>query len=200
MGNLRNNNVGENEVKDTAGTVTPRQSEVVRLVKRAISGDFEAFGEIYSIFLDRIYRYVFYQVKNKMTAEDITEEVFIKAWNAIGSCKGREKTFSAWLYRIAHNRVIDNFRSQEKEQSIDMETIAELSHPELEVEKEIDHHKLLNGIAELPQNQKQVIILKFIEGLDNSEIGQIMGKNQGAIRILQMRALAKLRDRLNHEF
>ena len=200
MGNLRNNNVGINEVKDTARTVTPSQSKVVRLIKRAASGDCEAFGELYSIFLDRIYRYVFYQVKNKMTAEDITEEVFIKAWNAIGSCKGKEKTFSAWLYRIAHNSVIDTFRHQKKEQSIDMETIADLSNPEVEVEKEINRHELLNKIAELPPNQKQVIILKFIEGFDNHEIGQIMGKNPGAVRILQMRALAKLRGKLNREF
>ena len=200
MVKLRNSNVGINGVKDTAKAVTPSQSKVARLIRKAISGDCEAFGELYSTFLDRIYRYVFYQVKNKMTAEDITEEVFIKAWKAIGSCKGKEKTFSAWLYRIAHNSVIDMFRQREKEQSIDMDTIAELSNPELELEKETNRHELLNEIAELPPNQKQVIILKFIEGLDNDEIGQIMGKNQGAVRILQMRALNKLRDRLSQEF
>lgn len=195
----RNKIVGENEAQATTRTVIPDQSEIIRLIRRATGGDFEAFGELYSIYLDRIYRYVFYQVKDKMTAEDITEDVFIKAWRAISSCKGKEKTFSSWLYRIAHNHVIDVFRGQKKELSTEMETVAELSDPKLKVETELERQELLNGIDCLPQNQKQVIILKFIEGLDNREIGQIMDKNQGAIRILQMRALAKLREKLSSE-
>jgi RNA polymerase sigma-70 factor (ECF subfamily) len=196
---VRNKVVEENRGEATTRTVAPAPKKIVRLIRRAAGGDAEAFGELYSLYLDRIYRYVFYQVKDRMTAEDITEEVFIRAWKAIGSCRGREQTFSSWLYRIAHNRVIDTFRSQRKELSIDMETLAEFRHPRVEAETALEWQELLKGIDCLPRNQKQVIILKFIEGLDNREIGQVIGKNQGAIRILQMRALAKLREKLGSE-
>jgi RNA polymerase sigma-70 factor (ECF subfamily) len=196
---VRNKVVEENRGEATTRTVAPASKKIVRLIRRAAGGDAEAFGELYSLYLDRIYRYVFYQVKDRMTAEDITEEVFIRAWKAIGSCQGKEQTFSSWLYRIAHNRVIDTFRSQRKELSIDMDTLAEFRHPKVEVETELEWQELLKGIDCLPRNQKQVITLKFIEGLDNREIGQVIGKNQGAIRILQMRALAKLREKLGSE-
>jgi RNA polymerase sigma-70 factor (ECF subfamily) len=134
-----------------------------------------------------------------MTAEDVTEEVFLKAWKAIKSCKGKEQTFSSWLYRIAHNQVIDNLRSQRKYLSTEMEPSAEVNGPELEAEGKQERQEMLETISCLPQNQKQVIILKFIEGLDNQEIGKIMGKSQGAIRVLQMRALATLRQILSRE-
>ena len=171
------------------------------LVERATGGDYEAFGELYSIYLERIYRYVFYQVRDKMTAEDLTEEVFLKAWKSIGSCRGKEQTFSAWLYRIAHNHVIDNLRRQRKYVTTDTDIEALAVNSDLAVEEEgkLDRQEMLDRITDLPQNQKQVIILKFIEGLDNQEIGQVMGKSQGAIRVLQMRALAALRQRLNTE-
>jgi RNA polymerase sigma-70 factor (ECF subfamily) len=199
MDNPRNNNVRE-KTKYFAEAEIPNQSTLTRLIDKAISGDYEAYGEIYSIFLNRIYRYVYYQISNEMIAEDITQEVFIKAWNAIGTCKGKERTFSAWLYRIAHNKTVDVLRRRGKEKSIEMELIVDDRQPAVEVQKEMNHSELLDGIAELPGNQKQVIVLKFIEGLDNDEIGRIMGKKQGAIRILQMRALNKLRDRLSPEF
>jgi len=89
MKNKRNNSVGE-KAHATGKSLPPEQDKAIRLVKRAIGGDFAAFGDLYGIYLDRIYRYVFYQVKDKMTAEDITEEVFLKAWKAINSCKGKE--------------------------------------------------------------------------------------------------------------
>ncbi len=199
MALVRSKVIEENKAQEAAKTVTYDQSESVRLVKRAVGGDFEAFGELYNIYLDRIYRYVFYQVRDKMTAEDVTEEVFLKAWKAIKSCKGKEQTFSSWLYRIAHNQVIDNLRSQRKYLSTEMESLAEVNGPELEAEGKQERQEMLETISCLPQNQKQVIILKFIEGLDNQEIGKIMGKSQGAIRVLQMRALATLRQRLSRE-
>ena len=77
------------------------------LVDQAASGNFNAFGQLYEMFLDKIYRYAYYQVKDKMTAEDITETVFMKAWKRIATCKGHGATFSAWLYRIAHNQIVD---------------------------------------------------------------------------------------------
>lgn len=196
---IRNKVREEKKAQVPTRPITYDKSEITRLVKRAVSGDFEAFGELYSIYLDRIYRYVFYQVRDKMTAEDITEEVFVKAWKAIGSCKGKESTFSSWLYRIAHNHVIDNFRSLQKHPSIEIEAVDKVGNLELEMEGELERQELLGVIACLPQSQRQVIILKFIEGLDNCEIGQVMGKSEGAIRALQMRALAALREKLGSE-
>ncbi len=193
MTDFRNKNSEQNKAQSAAETVTHDQLAVPRLVERAAEGDFEAYGELYSIHLDRIYRYVFHQVKDKMTAEDITEEVFIKAWKAIDSCRGREQTFLPWLYRIAQNQVIDNLRSRRKHPTIEIETVDTAGGPQLEAEGDWERQELLGIIACLPQNQRQVIILKFIEGLDNREIADIMGKSQGAIRVSQMRALAKLR-------
>ena len=193
----KRNNSAEEKAHATDKSLTPEQDKVVRLVEKAIRGDFAAFGELYGVYLDRIYRYVFYQVKDKMTAEDVTEEVFLKAWRAIKSCRGKERTFSSWLYRIAHNNVIDIFRSQQKKWTVDVETVAELNQPAVEIETELDHQEILNSLTDLPPKQRQVIILKFIEGLDNLEIERIIGKSQGAIRVLQTRALAKLREKLS---
>jgi RNA polymerase sigma-70 factor (ECF subfamily) len=179
-----------------AAVRTDNLSEIAKLVDKAARGDFEAFGQLYSIYLDRIYRYVLYQVKDRMTAEDITEEVFVKAWKAIKSCKGKGHTFSAWIYRIAHNHIINTLRNVRKYSSIEMENITELNNPNLDVEMTLDQQELLDAVAELPQNQGQVITLKFIEGLDNREIAKIMGKSEGAIRILQLRALTTLRQKI----
>ena len=199
MKEFRLNNRKKNKAQATTKDVTHDQPRISGLVERAVEGDFEAFGELYSIYLDRIYRYVFYQVKDKMTAEDITEEVFIKAWKAIGSFKGKGKVFSSWLYRIAHNHIIDNIRSKRKQLLIEIEIVDKASIPELKGEGELEQQELLEVIDSLPHNQRQVLILRFIEGLNNYEIGQTMDKSQGAIRILQMRALAKLRQELSRE-
>jgi len=183
----------------TTATGTYNQPEIIRLVEKAAGGNFDAFGELYTVYLDQIYRYVFYQVNDKMTAEDITEEVFVKAWKAIGSCKGKEKTFLSWLYRIARNHLINTLRSMKRFASIEEENFVDIIDPKIEVEAEIECQELLEKISYLPKNQRQVIILKFIEGLDNREISKIMGKNEGAIRVSQMRALATLRQELGNE-
>jgi RNA polymerase sigma-70 factor (ECF subfamily) len=191
------NKVGkEKRAQPTTATTSYDPADPVRLVKEAADGNFTAFGELYSIFLDRIYRYVFFQVRDKMTAEDITEEVFIKAWSAIRSCRGREKTFLTWLYRIAHNHLINTLYCREKPASLEKNNLVEIMDPKQKIEMNIECQELLETITCLPQNQKQVIILKFIEGLDNREIGRIMSKNEGAIRVSQMRALTTLREKL----
>ena len=183
----------EKNTPATAAAAPYNQSEITGLVEEAISGSFTAFGELYSIYLDRIYRYVFYQVKDRMTAEDITEEVFLKAWKAIKSCKGKEKTFSSWLYRIAHNHRVNTLRSMKKFTPVEE---VEIIDPKQEIGAEIEQQELLKTLDCLPEKQKQIIVLKFIEGLDNREIGKIMGKSEGAIRITQMRALSALRLKL----
>jgi RNA polymerase sigma-70 factor (ECF subfamily) len=185
--------------KATAAAKTCNHSEMVSLVEEAAGGNFSAFGDLYNIYLDRIYRYVYYQVKDKMTAEDITEDVFIKAWRAIGACKGRGETFSSWLYRIAHNHLVSTLRRMKKCTSLEDRNIVEVVDPKQEIEAKAEYQELFEQITCLPHNQKQIIILKFVEGFENREIGRIISKNEGAIRISQMRALATLRQRLGSD-
>jgi len=204
----------ENKVQAISETSARPETDPAQLLKRAASGDCEAFGQVYTIYLDRIYRYVFHQLKDKMAAEDLTGEIFVKAWRAIGSYKGGRRTgdwsrqvlsFSAWLYRIAHNQVIDHFRARQPNVSLDREVLGNaeivdnIVDPEQEAERSLMQQEVLELVSYLPPDQKQVIILKFIEGLDNREIEQITGKSQGAIRVTQMRALAALRQRLSKE-
>jgi RNA polymerase sigma-70 factor (ECF subfamily) len=172
---------------------------VRRLVESAAAGNIESFGEIYSIYLDRIYRYVIYQVRDKATAEDLSEEIFWKAWRGLAKYRWDGHPFSAWLYRIAHNQIVDYFRTNRKYQNIEVESLAGDTDPEQEVSRKQMERLLVSAVSSLPEQQRQVIILKFIEGLDNREIEQIMGKKQGAIRMLQMRALTTLRQKLSAE-
>ena len=176
----------------TAGAETA----TMLLVKRAAGGDSEAFGELYDVYLEPIYRYVYHQLKERMTAEDITEEVFVKAWKSIKSCRGKEKTFKAWLYRIAHNQVVDYYRYQKREAKIATPDVIDEADHVQRIEEASESKRLFAEISSLPRNQKQVVILRFIEGLEHEEVSKIMGKSQGAIRVLQVRALAKLRKRL----
>jgi RNA polymerase sigma-70 factor (ECF subfamily) len=166
--------------------------------------DSDVFAELYSNWVGRIYRYVYYLVKDKMTAEDLTQEIFLKAWKSLASYRGNGVSFSTWLYRIAHNRVMDEFRASRKYQYQDFETLGtQVSHDVLDpgqVSEEKEFRKvLLETVATLPESQKQVIVLKFIEGLNNKEIEQVTGKSQGTIRITQMRALTLLKGKMGGE-
>ena len=195
----RNNNKEYNESQSTIIPGIDNQSDVELLVAQAARGSFEAFGKLYHKYVSNIYQYVFYKVKDKMTAEDITQQVFVKALKAIGTCKGKESTFSPWLYRIAYNQTIDTFRKAKPKLTIKIEISEENRDLVQETHDDLRKQELLEVIDELPQNQKDVIILKFIEGLDNGEIGKVLGKSQGAIRILQMRALSALRSKLESD-
>lgn len=189
--------VGDEERTRGIATVTREDPEIRGLVERSVNGDIEAFGELYGIYLDRIYRFVFYQVNDRTTAEDLTEEVFLKAWRGIGKYRWKGQPFSAWLYRIARNHVIDFYRTSRQQGVLEEELPADTGNPEEEAEGKQTQRELLQAISYLPEQQKQVVIMKFVEDLDNREIEEIMGKSQGAIRVLQMRALATLRRRLN---
>lgn len=201
MKNIRIKGKEENITRAIARTGIHDQPEILALVRKATGGDVDAFGELYSIYLAPIYRYVFYHVRDEMTAEDITEEVFIKAWKAIDSCKGKERTFSSWLYRIAHNHVVDKFRGKRNRLAVEMriESLPGTSNIEKETEARLEWEQTLEAISRLPEKQKEIIILKFVEGMDNREIEGITGKSQNAIRVLQMRALNTLCQRLHKE-
>lgn len=196
---IAGNIVKEDKEAPAAGVASHSTYEIKGLIKKAAGGSFKAFGSLYSIYLDRIYRYIYYQVNDRMTAEDITEEVFVKAWKSIKSCEGKEDTFQAWLYRIAHNHLANCLRDSGRVTSLDKDGTIDLPNPRQRTESGAECGELMKAVASLPEIQRQVIILKFIEGLDTREASTTLAKNQGAIRIAQMRALAALRDKLGEE-
>ena len=189
----------ENEVQETSTPETYDSTEIACLVEWAANDHIEAFGELYAIYLDRIYRYVFYQVNDKMTAEDLVQDIFLKVWKSLNSYNQKRASFSTWLYRIAHNHVIDYFRTRRLHQILEDDIQDSVTSLEEDAEKMLMQKELSETISGLPPQQRQIIILKFIEGLDNREIAQIMRKREGAIRAMQMRALRNLRQKLSRD-
>ncbi len=164
------------------------------LIRKAQGYDPDAFGEIYERFYNGVYRYIFYRVGEQSLAEDLTMEVFVKAMEAIDTYSFRGVPFSAWLYRIASNLVVDHFRRQPSQSAVSLEEklVASLEHPTGVLESEFAHHQLRRALSELTDDQQQVVILKFVDGLSNLEVAQILGKTEGAVKSLQHRALASL--------
>jgi RNA polymerase sigma-70 factor (ECF subfamily) len=172
------------------------------LVCRAVGGDAEAFGDLYMCYLDDIYRYVFYRVRDEKRAEDLTERVFISAWEAIEGYQPRGYPFSSWLYRIAHNAVVDYYRTDRDEKPLDAIafTLADESlGPEEALIKKREVSRLLKAMAQLSEEKQHLIILRFVEGLSHSQVAQILGKSEGACRVMQHRALAALSKILGRE-
>ena len=181
----------------------PDDPRVVRLVNTVVvSRDSGAFGELYDLFVERVYRYLYFRTGSHPEAEDLTEQVFLKAWEAIGRYRWQGRPFLAWLYRLAHNAHIDHVRSQKPTISLNSdERPLELpsSAAAVELSRALDADLLAHALGELTPDQQQVIVMKFLEGLDNEQIAQSMAKREGAIRALQMRALMSLRRVLEHQ-
>jgi len=166
-------------------------------VDRAVaSHDAAAFGELYDRFVDRVYRYLYFRTGRHAEAEDLTEQVFLKAWEAIGRYRWQGRPFLAWLYRLAHNVHIDHVRSTRPTTSLSTEhrTLEVPSTTSMtEMARTLDADVIATALSQLTVEQQQVIVMKFIEGLDNEQIAQAMDRREGAIRALQMRALMSLR-------
>jgi RNA polymerase sigma-70 factor (TIGR02952 family) len=166
------------------------------LVRRAREGDTRAFGMLYEYYLDPIYRYIYYRIGSHPDAEDLTEQVFIKAWEALPRYQERGYRLSSWLYRIAHNIVIDHRRRDRAREEVELTEesagLAELPTPQEQLIQAETMAEVVRAMTTLSDEQQEIIILRFIEGLSYAEVAQIMGKNEGACRALQYRALAAL--------
>ena len=166
------------------------------LAQRASMHDQAAFAELYNAYVEKIYKYIYYKVSNPSDAEDLCEQVFLKAWEAIGRYRWQGRPFLAWLYRLAHNAHIDHVRSQRPTTSLtdDQRPLELASHSaSIELGRALDAEVIAGALAQLTLEQQQVIVMKFIEGLDNEQIAHAMDKREGAIRALQMRALMSMR-------
>jgi len=177
-------------------------SRIVAVVGRAVARDQAAFADLYDLYLDRVYRYMYYRTANRSDAEDLTEQVFLQAWAAIDRFRWQGKPFLAWLYSVAHNLVVDWRRRvvpshslDDGDNPIDVESTSDTQA----VSRWIDADLLANAIKRLTPEQQQVITLKFLDGFDTAHIAQIMDKREGTIRALQLRALQSLRRELERQ-
>lgn len=165
------------------------------LVSRA-KEDREAFAALYRKYLKKVYTYIYYRVGNKEDAEDITESVFLHALLNIDRYQDRGIPFSAWLLRIAHNLVANWHRQTGRRTTVGMEIIDLLSDPgptpEERVEVEEDYRELRGVLGSLSPERQQALILRFAEGMKHREIGEVMGKSAGAVKVLVHRSLISL--------
>jgi RNA polymerase sigma-70 factor (ECF subfamily) len=168
--------------------------QVVRdLVDRAKGGDADAFGRIYDRFQPEIVRYLSHRTGDAETAQDLAQQVFLKAWQAIPRYQHRGAPFRAWLYRMAHNQMVDHFRARRP--TVDVENIEIAEAPEAEsfvLTQEMNRH-LQSALERLSEDHRQVLVLRFLMEKSASEIGDIMGRKEVTVRGLQMRALTALR-------
>ena len=165
------------------------------LVRRAQQHDQTALTQIYEENFDRIYRYIVFKIGERTEAEDMTQQVFLSAFKSISSYKWKGVPFSAWLFRIAHNRIVDFLRKKAKRLTVPLdESLASGgSNPGLEAERNLEIAGLVSAARRLTDAQQEVISLRFAGGLPIAEVARIMGKSQGAIKALQHSAVAALR-------
>lgn len=171
------------------------------LIGRARQRDATAFGILYERYVDRVYRYISYRTSSTVVAEDLTAEVFLNAWRSIERYEDRGYAFSTWLLRLAHNEVTDHYRTSRNDVSLPDTDIHSSSLPEPGhfVELQVDQIVLVRVINQLPDEWRQIILLRFVEGLPFEEVAAIIGKSSGACRVIQHRALARLRELLTVE-
>ncbi|MEP7004213.1 MAG: RNA polymerase sigma factor [Chloroflexota bacterium] len=191
MGELPNSHL------DASVNSAEREEDAV-LAGRASSGESEAFGILYDRYVDQVYRYVFYRVRNEAEAEDVTSDVFMRALRAIPKYEPRQ-AFLAWLYRIARNAVIDRSRRQKARTQVSFEDA--LAHPM--GDQTIDPNaSLLAGsdatavrkaMQQLTPLQQEILVLRYVEGYDTKTISKLVNKRDGTVRGIEFRALAALR-------
>jgi len=169
------------------------------LVYRAKQGDNEAFAQLYENNFEKIYRYIILKISNRAEAEDMTQQVFLNSLRSIRSFKWKGISFSAWLFRIAHNLVVDYYRkgSRVKTSPLNDSLSSDSGNPEQITERKVNIEQLLSAAKELTKAQHEVISLRFAAELPIAEVAKIMGKSEGAIKALQHSAILSLRNKLS---
>jgi len=165
------------------------------LVQRAIQRDTSAFAELYDKHVVRTYRHIYYLVNDAREAEDLTAQTFLKAWEAIDRYKERGAPFVAWLLRIAHNLTVSYLRAKRDHSALD-ETYVDQKmgrNPEDALQRSTEEKSVRDAVLRLRDEQRQVIMLRFVEEMDYREVAEVIGKSIPAVRVIQHRALGNLR-------
>ncbi|HEX4723258.1 MAG TPA: sigma-70 family RNA polymerase sigma factor [Pseudonocardiaceae bacterium] len=170
--------------------------EAWALVQAAQLGDTSAFGQLYDRYVDSVFRYVLFRVGDRTLAEDVTSETFLRAFRRIASISYQGRDVGAWFVTIARNLVLDHVKSSRFKLEIatadpgDGNSVE--SGPESQVMTQLTHVELLRCVRLLGDDQRECIVLRFLQGLSVSETANVMGRNEGAIKALQHRAVRRL--------
>jgi RNA polymerase sigma-70 factor (ECF subfamily) len=172
------------------------QDRLDQLVELARDGDRDAFGKLYEELAPRIYNYFYHHLNGQSTvAEDLAEEVFVSVLTRLDSYTDRGLPFTAWIFRVAHNRLVDYFRSQHRRPQISLDNAGQTAdlHPERELQRVVDRQTLLEALDRLTPDQRNVIVLRFLQHLSLAETALALDKSEGGVKKLQERGLDALR-------
>ncbi|WP_084181319.1 sigma-70 family RNA polymerase sigma factor [Jatrophihabitans endophyticus] len=187
---------GDDPGDAVAGGVEESHAEGWRLVRAAQDGDGEAFGVLYDRYVDVVYRFIYFRVNDRALAEDFTSETFLRALRRIGSFSYQGRDIGAWFVTIARNIVLDHMKSaRHRLETPTGETIERKDHErstEAAVLETLQSERLMAAVRQLGDEQRDCVMLRFIQGLSVSETAAVMGKNDGAVKALQHRAVRKL--------
>jgi RNA polymerase sigma-70 factor, ECF subfamily len=173
-----------------------------KLIRAAQGGDEQAFGELYNAYVHDIFRYILYRVGSSEIAQDLTAEVFLRAVEGLVRYQDRQVPLLAWLYRIAHARVVDHYRHVHRVgQEDDIENVDLTAEDDLDSDLMMNYQqqKIREAIYKLPGEQQQVIVLRFIEGYNVQQTADVLGKTPGAIKMIQRRALQAMNLELSRQ-
>lgn len=166
------------------------------LIENAVKGGASAFGSLYDHYHPKIYRFVLIKVGRREEAEDLTHQVFLSAWLNIGSYRDLGYPFSSWLYQIARNQVIDFYRTKKQNVSIeevDPEYFAEPADHPLTVDHYLELEHVQRAIRKLKPEYQDVVLMRFVEDLSLKEVAAALEKTEGAVKLMQHRAIRQLK-------
>jgi len=166
------------------------------LIERAIKGESSAFGSLYDRYQPSIYRFVLIKVSRREDAEDITHQAFLHAWQHISTYTHRGFPFSSWLYRIARNKVIDHYRTRGREpylEELDAESFVEETNLHVTLDVRMTLARVHRALKHLKEEHHDVIVMRFIEDLSVKETAAALGKSEGAVKLIQHRAIKELK-------
>jgi len=190
------NDHGDADLATSSAEDAAVASRLIALVELARSGDKEAFGQLYDHYQPSVYRFLYYRVGSTTLAEDLTAETFFRALRSMHSFRWQGKDFGAWLMTIARNLTADHFkagRTRLEQTTEDMQTLDTTSDsPEAEVLSSLTNEALLRALGELPTEQRECLIMRFLQGLSIAETAEILGRSSGAVKQLQLRGVRNL--------
>lgn len=189
--------VGDESTAAPPGAVVPRDRGApipAALVERAREGQSEAFGQLYELLFESVSRYVAAIVRDPDRAEDVVAQTFLSAWRGLPKVR-RVERFESWLFRIAHNEAISELR---RARTVPLEAVGDpedpsrLGSPQAMADLQADHARLQRSLLQLSDEQREVLILRFLRELPHAEVARVLGKSEQATRALQYRALRRM--------